>query len=44
MALRSPSGVIRGTRKQLSPSGACANVRNASLIGAEQNHLWPKSR
>ena len=31
----------RSTRKQESPAGACASTRNASDIGAEQNHLWP---
>ena len=31
----------RSTRKQERPAGACASTRNASLIGAEQNHLWP---
>ena len=31
MALRSPSGVQRGIRKQLKPFGACASTRNASL-------------
>ena len=41
---RSPAGDQRGTRKQLSPPGACASVRNASDIGAEQNHLCPTSR
>src|SRR5699024_2774270 len=40
---RSPPGRTRGTRKQLSPSGACASTRNASDCGAEQNHLWPRS-
>ena len=39
--LRSPSGVKRGSRKQESPPSACARTRNASHIGAEQNHLWP---
>ncbi len=38
------SGVHRGTRKQLSPPGVWASIRNASLIGAEQNHLCPVSR
>ena len=42
--LRPPSGSTRGTRKQLSPAGAWARTRKASLIGAEQNHLCPVSR
>ena len=42
--LRDPSGSTRGTKKQLSPPGACASTRNASLIGALQNHLCPVSR
>jgi hypothetical protein len=42
--LRSPSGLMRGTRKQESPFSVCASVRKASHIGAEQNHLWPTSR
>ncbi len=33
----------RSSRKQESPAGACASTRNASLIGAEQNHLCPSS-
>ena len=37
--LRVPSGSTRGTTKQLSPPGAWASTRNASLIGALQNHL-----
>ena len=37
----SPSGSQRGTKKQTSPRSVCASVRNASHIGAEQNHLWP---
>ena len=41
--LREPSGSTRGTRKQERPAGACASTRNASLIGAEQNHLCPSS-
>ena len=44
MALRAPSGVQRGTRKQVRPAGAWARVRKASDIGAEQNHLCPVSR
>ena len=40
--LRSPPGRTRGTRKQLSPSGAWASTRNASDCGAEQNHLCPR--
>ena len=43
MRLRSPSGVKRGMRKQESPPSAWARTRNASHIGAEQNHLWPVS-
>ena len=43
MALRVPSGSTRGSRKQLSPSGAWARTRNRSHIGAEQNHLCPVS-
>ena len=37
--LRVPSGSERGTKKQVTPSGRRASVKNASLIGAEQNHL-----
>ena len=40
---REPSGSTRGTKKQLRPPGACASTRNASLIGALQNHLCPVS-
>ena len=36
--LRLPSGRIRGSRKQLSPLGACASTRKMSHIGAEVNH------
>ena len=39
-----PSGRNRGTRKQVSPLLVWASVRNASDMGAEQNHLWPVSR
>ena len=39
--LRVPSGRQRGSRKQESPRSVCASTRNASHIGAEQNHLWP---
>ena len=39
--LRVPSSSTRGTRKQLSPPGACASTRKPSDIGAEQNHLCP---
>ena len=39
--LRSPSGVNRGSRKHDRPPSAWASTRNASHIGAEQNHLWP---
>ena len=42
--LRVPSGSERGTKKQVTPLGVRASVRNASLIGAEQNHLCPVSR
>lgn len=38
-----PSSSTRGTRKQVSPSGACASTRKPSDIGAEQNHLCPVS-
>ena len=41
---RVPSSSTRGRRKHVSPSGACASTRNASLIGAEQNHFSPVSR
>ena len=37
------SGWPRSTRKHERPAGACASTRNASLIGAEQNHLCPSS-
>src|SRR6476620_11338862 len=40
-ALRSPLGVNRGMRKHESPPSVCARTRNASHMGAEQNHLWP---
>ncbi len=43
ISLREPSGVMRGIRKQDSPSSACASTRKTSDIGAEQNHLWPVS-
>jgi hypothetical protein len=39
--LRVPSGRQRGSRKHDSPRSVCARTRNASHIGAEQNHLWP---
>src|ERR1700709_936846 len=42
-ALRSPSGVQRGSRKQETPESVWARTRKASHIGAEQNHLWPTS-
>src|SRR6185312_14209519 len=42
--LRSPEGVQRGSRKQESPLGALARTRNASHMGAEQNHLCPVIR
>src|SRR4051812_49007521 len=41
--LRVPSGNTRGRKKQLKPPGACARTRNTSHIGAEVNHLWPRS-
>ena len=44
MSLRVPSSSTRGTRKQPTPAGVWARTRNASLIGAEQNHLCPVSR
>src|ERR1700690_1702337 len=37
----SPAAVQRGKKKQESPLGACAKIKNASHIGAEQNHLCP---
>jgi len=43
-ALRSPSGVIRGSAKQLRPSAVWASTRKRSLMGALQNHLWPVRR
>ena len=43
-ALRLPSGSERGTKKHVTPSGRRASVKKASLIGAEQNHLWPFRR
>ena len=36
-----PSARTRGTRKQVSPSGAWASTRNTSFIGADVNHLCP---
>ena len=42
--LRVPSGSTRGSRKQVSPAGPWASVRNRSDMGAEQNHLCPVSR
>src|SRR5258708_25611654 len=42
--LRVPSGRTRGSKKHVSPPGACARTRNASHIGAEQNHFCPVSR
>ena len=44
MGFRVPSGLQRGTRKQLIPPGAWASIKKASDIGAEQNHLCPVSR
>ncbi len=40
--LRLPSGRIRGTEKQETPSSVCARTRKTSHIGALQNHLWPR--
>ncbi len=34
---------MRGSRKHDRPPSACASTRKTSLIGAEQNHLWPVS-
>ena len=42
--LRVPSGRMRGTRKQETPSSVWARTRKTSHIGAEQNHLWPVRR
>ena len=39
-----PSGRTRGSRKQVSPPGAWARIRNRSHMGAEQNHLCPVIR
>ena len=39
-----PSGSTRGRKKQVSPPGACARIRNASHMGAEKNHLCPVIR
>ena len=44
MSLRVPSSSTLGSRKQPTPAPVWASTRNASLIGAEQNHLWPVSR
>mmetsp|Transcript_22629 Transcript_22629/g.56197 ORF Transcript_22629/g.56197 Transcript_22629/m.56197 type:complete len:398 (+) Transcript_22629:572-1765(+) len=41
--LRLPSGSHLGTRKHESPSSVCASVRKPSDIGADVNHLWPRS-
>ena len=41
IALRVPSGLNRGSRKHVKPPSRYASVRKPSLIGAEQNHLWP---
>ena len=41
MALRVPSGSQRGTARHDSPASVWASIRNRSLMGAEQNHLWP---
>ncbi len=41
--LRVPSGSTRGTRKQDSPPAARASTRNTSHIGADVNHLCPRS-
>ena len=42
--LRVASGRERGTKKQVTPSARRASVKKASLMGAEQNHLWPIRR
>src|SRR5207237_2357572 len=42
-AFKAPSGRKRGMRKHERPACSCARTRNASHIGAEQNHLWPVS-
>ncbi len=42
-AFRVPSGLHRGSRKHDSPPGAWARTRNASHMGAEQNHFAPWS-
>jgi len=39
--MRKPSP--RGMKKQERPAGACARTKNASDIGAEQNHFSPSS-
>src|SRR5579883_665238 len=41
--LGEPSGRHLGTRKHDRPRPAWASISQASLIGAEQNHLWPVS-
>jgi hypothetical protein len=41
---RLPSGSIRGTTTQAGPSGASANVKNRSLLGADVNHFRPVTR
>ena len=41
IALREPSGRTRGRAKHDRPSSVWARIRKRSLIGAEQNHLWP---
>ncbi len=38
-AFFSPFSSTRGNKKHVKPSGACASTKNASHIGAEQNHL-----
>lgn len=45
-ALRLPSGHQRGTKKQAGgpASPRRATTRCASAIGADRNHLWPRSR
>ena len=42
-SFRDPSGRTRGARKHDSASPSLASVRNPSLLGADVNHLWPRS-
>jgi hypothetical protein len=39
--LRASPGSERNRRKQVTPFPVLARVREPSLMGAEQNHLWP---